>query len=215
MTTAATAVEYDPFDPDFYPSDPFAVYRWMRDEAPVYWSEKWGFWVLTRFSDVRAAALDAETFLASRAWTSTTAGWSTCRPGRSAAWTTPATTRCAGSCSPLPAAPHRHEDGIRRVVRELVASWQDAGAADVGRVDIAQELAWPMPFDVFFYLMGFPGKGEENPASGRARQLERWIHELKDRIPGTPPPPRQGRHGQSSSTSSTCSTTAGAPRATT
>ncbi len=60
--TAAPAVEYDPFDPDFYPSDPFAVYRWMRDEAPVYWSERWGFWVLTRFEDVRAAALDADTF---------------------------------------------------------------------------------------------------------------------------------------------------------
>ena len=91
------------------------------------------------------------------------------------------------------------EDGIRRVVRELVASWQDRGAADVGRVDIAQELAWPMPFDVFFYLMGFPGKGEENPAQRAQReQLEQWTHDLKDRIPGTPHlgPAGEGRHGQ-------------------
>ena len=39
------------------------MYKWMRDEAPVYHSEKWGFWALSRFEDVRAAALDPETYL--------------------------------------------------------------------------------------------------------------------------------------------------------
>ena len=27
-------VDYNPFEPDFYVSDPFAVYRWMHDEEP-------------------------------------------------------------------------------------------------------------------------------------------------------------------------------------
>jgi hypothetical protein len=31
-TAATTTVDYDPFPPDFYTSDPFGVYRWMRDE---------------------------------------------------------------------------------------------------------------------------------------------------------------------------------------
>ena len=43
----------------FYTSDPFGVYRWMRDEAPVYWSERYQWWALTRFEDVRAAAPNA------------------------------------------------------------------------------------------------------------------------------------------------------------
>ena len=60
--TVSTAMEYNPFAPDFYTSDPFAVYRWMRDEAPVYYSEKWGWWALTRFEDVRSAILDPDTF---------------------------------------------------------------------------------------------------------------------------------------------------------
>jgi len=60
--TAGTTVDYNPFDPDFYTSDPFAVYRWMRDEAPVYRSERFGWYALTRFEDVRAAALDPDTF---------------------------------------------------------------------------------------------------------------------------------------------------------
>jgi hypothetical protein len=33
--TAPAALDYDPFRPDFYTSDPFGVYRWLRDEAPV------------------------------------------------------------------------------------------------------------------------------------------------------------------------------------
>lgn len=59
---APTAVEYDPFDPTFYTDDPFGTYRWMRDEAPVYWSERWQWFALTRFDDVRAAITDADTF---------------------------------------------------------------------------------------------------------------------------------------------------------
>ena len=39
MTATVTALDYNPFAPDFYTSDPFEVYRWMRDEAPVYYSE--------------------------------------------------------------------------------------------------------------------------------------------------------------------------------
>src|SRR4249920_376719 len=55
-------MEYDPFSQEFQ-ADPFPVYRWMRDEAPVFYSEKWNWWALSRFDDVRAAALDPETYL--------------------------------------------------------------------------------------------------------------------------------------------------------
>jgi ferredoxin-NADP reductase len=54
-------------------------------------------------------------------------------------------------------------------------------------VDIAQELAWPMPFDVFFHLMGMPSRHDKDPVErARRDQLEHWTHELKDRVPGTP-----------------------------
>jgi hypothetical protein len=36
------------------------------------------------------------------------------------------------------------ENGIRAVVRDLVDAWRNHGA-----VDLAEDLAWPMPFDVF------------------------------------------------------------------
>ena len=187
--TVATALDYDPFAPDFYPSDPFAVYRWMRDEAPVYRSEKYGFWVLTRFDDVRAAALDADTFRSFEGMDIDDSRLEHVPPGSIGSMDNPRHDQVRRVVQPyfLPRRIATLEDGIRSVVRELVASWRDRGAGRVGRVDIAQELAWPMPFDVFFYLMGFPRKGEENPGQRAQReQLEQWTHDLKDRIPGTP-----------------------------
>src|SRR5262249_34784109 len=35
--------------------DPYPVYRRMRQEDPVYWSEGLGAWVLTRYDDVLAS----------------------------------------------------------------------------------------------------------------------------------------------------------------
>ena len=63
MTTPK--VVFDPFSDDFF-NTPFATYRRMRDEAPVYYSEKYDFYALTRHADVAAAMKDAETFSSSR-----------------------------------------------------------------------------------------------------------------------------------------------------
>ncbi|MFE0209010.1 cytochrome P450 [Streptomyces sp. NPDC058985] len=53
-------------DPELYSSgDPFAQWQWLRANAPVYWhppADLPGFWVLTRYEDVRTAYQDSETF---------------------------------------------------------------------------------------------------------------------------------------------------------
>lgn len=52
---------YDPYDKDTV-DNPFPVYARLRDEAPVYRNEDYGFWALSRYDDVVAAHLDTETF---------------------------------------------------------------------------------------------------------------------------------------------------------
>ena len=42
-------------DPEFY-VDPWQAYRWLRDEAPVYWDPVQKLWVISRYDDI----LDAE-----------------------------------------------------------------------------------------------------------------------------------------------------------
>lgn len=61
MTATSTPVEFDPFSDEYF-NDPYEMYRRMRDEAPLYFSEQYGFYALSRFADVLAAHRDWEGF---------------------------------------------------------------------------------------------------------------------------------------------------------
>ena len=50
-------IYWDPFDVDI-DTDPYAIWRRMRDEAPAYRNERYDFWALSRFDDVLAASKD-------------------------------------------------------------------------------------------------------------------------------------------------------------
>jgi cytochrome P450 len=56
---------YDPYD-YATDADPYPIFKRLRDEAPVYWNEQYGFWALSRFHDVLAAHIDHETFSSAR-----------------------------------------------------------------------------------------------------------------------------------------------------
>jgi cytochrome P450 len=60
-TVSGGPVVFDPYSEDFFCA-PYETYRRMRDEAPVYYSDKYDFWALTRYDDVAAAIKDHETF---------------------------------------------------------------------------------------------------------------------------------------------------------
>jgi cytochrome P450 len=55
-------VEYNPFARETQ-TNPYPVYRWLRDEAPVYHNPEIGFYAISRFADVLQAHLDSGTFL--------------------------------------------------------------------------------------------------------------------------------------------------------
>ncbi len=60
-TTAPQDVFYDPYDNDIY-IDPYPVYRRLREEAPLYYNERYDFYALSRFDDVQKGLLDHGTF---------------------------------------------------------------------------------------------------------------------------------------------------------
>ena len=54
--------EYDLNDLSISREERDAALRWLRDNDPVHWDAKNGFWILTRHADVRRLAKDAERF---------------------------------------------------------------------------------------------------------------------------------------------------------
>ena len=85
--TAATDIYYDPYDFDI-DTDPYQVWKRMRDEAPLYYNERYDFYALSRFADVEEASTAWQTYssakgiqleMVKRAWMSvvrkSSAGW--------------------------------------------------------------------------------------------------------------------------------------------
>lgn len=69
MTSAEkTDVYYDPFDFEI-DNDPYPVWKRLRDEAPLYYNEKFNFFALSRYADVAPALNDWEKFLSGRGTT--------------------------------------------------------------------------------------------------------------------------------------------------
>ncbi|MCV7258722.1 cytochrome P450 [Mycobacterium shimoidei] len=59
---------YDPFDIDI-DDDPYPVWKRMRDEAPLYFNDKYNFYALSRYDDVASALPDWQTYRSGRGTT--------------------------------------------------------------------------------------------------------------------------------------------------
>ena len=61
MATTAPAPYYDPYDFDI-DADPYPVWRRLRDEAPLYFNEKYEFYAISRYEDVERALVEWQTY---------------------------------------------------------------------------------------------------------------------------------------------------------
>jgi cytochrome P450 len=65
MTVADSAVYYDPYDFEI-DTDPYPVWKRLRDEAPLYYNEKHDFYALSRWADVEKCSSDWKTYISSK-----------------------------------------------------------------------------------------------------------------------------------------------------
>jgi cytochrome P450 len=63
--TPASELYYDPYDFEI-DLDPHPAWKRMRDEAPLYYNEKYDFYALSRFDDVEKGLLDWDTYRSGR-----------------------------------------------------------------------------------------------------------------------------------------------------
>ena len=59
--TNESAVYYDPYDVDIN-ADPYPTYKRLRDEAPIYYNDRYDVWALSRHADVEKALVTWQTF---------------------------------------------------------------------------------------------------------------------------------------------------------
>ena len=65
MTTMEPDIYYDPYDFEI-DSDPYPVWKRLRDERPLYYNERYDFYALSRFDDVDRCSLDWESYISSK-----------------------------------------------------------------------------------------------------------------------------------------------------
>jgi cytochrome P450 len=63
--TAVPPLYFDPYDIEI-DTDPYPVYRRLRDEAPLYYNEKYDFFAVSRFADVEKVSVDWRTYSSAR-----------------------------------------------------------------------------------------------------------------------------------------------------
>jgi cytochrome P450 len=150
--TGTPDLYWDPFDASLR-DDPYAVWKRLRDEAPVYRNDRYGFYVLSRYADVEAAHLDVTTYISSHG---TSVEFMSAKPipgGRIIYLDPPEHTRRRTLVSRA-FTPRRMAD-IEPKVREICARLLDAqcGAASF---DLVQDFGAIVPPTVISTLLGVP-----------------------------------------------------------
>lgn len=65
MTATEPGVYYDPYDFEI-DSDPYPVWKRLRDEQPLYHNDRYDFFALSRFDDVERASVEWRTYSSAR-----------------------------------------------------------------------------------------------------------------------------------------------------
>ena len=63
--TSSRGLYYDPYDVEI-DADPYPLYRRLREEAPLYYNERYDFFAVSRADDLERVLTDHETFISGR-----------------------------------------------------------------------------------------------------------------------------------------------------
>ncbi|OBI84963.1 cytochrome P450 [Mycobacterium asiaticum] len=173
-TVSDERLVFDPFSDDFF-NGAFETYRRLRDEAPVYYNDKWDFWALTRYDDVAPATKDHQTY-------------------SSAKGATLDMVKAHDNAIPVPKViismdPPEHQK-MRRLVSNVftpraIAALEDMvrekvyeriEAIDPRSFDVVAEFSALFPNEVITTMLGVPKQDRE--------QIRLWLDLLLERRPG-------------------------------
>jgi len=180
-----TVTEFDPYSETFF-EDPWATYRWMREEAPVYHHPTLDFWAVSRYDDCVEVHRDHRTFTSTRGVMLDQL--------RSATFGEVA--EAIGSMIMMD--PPRH-DRMRKLVSRAftpkrMAAWEPLvrrviegfldDLAGAGSFDAVADFAGPFPVEIISEILGIPAADRQ--------QIRHWTDTMLEREVGNPFPPDAG-----------------------
>lgn len=140
---------------------PSEFVRWAREQAPVFYSPKMGYWVVTRYDSIKEIFRDPHTFSPSIVLEPVgdvpdefgqildSYGYSFNRTLVNEDEPAHMARRRVLMAPFTPEHLREHEPMVRRLVREAIDQFIDAG-----HVDLFQELLWDVPFSVALNFLG-------------------------------------------------------------
>lgn len=176
-------MEFDPLSADFF-DDPYDTYRWLRDERPCYYSERYGFWALSRYEDVVLASRDWQTFTSTKGITldqlaaddlgSMTLG--------SIIFMDPPDHERLRKLVSRVFTPKAVAE-LEPMIRAVICSYLDPLAGRTS-FDLTADFAAPFPVEVICEILGVP--------AGERQQIRHWIDAMLHREPGIAKPTPEG-----------------------
>jgi cytochrome P450 len=157
-----TQIAFDPLDPA-QREDPFPVLELARREQPVFYAPEFDLWVVTRYDDVLAVLRDHATFSSDGALRSSPAPYPPeVREVLADGWPEmpyiieldpPLHDRIRGLVTRAftPRRVAELEPSVVAIAEELVDE-----LAPLGRADVIDQFAWPLPLRVLGELLGIP-----------------------------------------------------------
>jgi cytochrome P450 family 142 subfamily A polypeptide 1 len=149
VTNLVTTPSVNVLDPEFY-VDPWEAYRWLRDEAPVFWDSVQKLWAISRYDDVMLVERDGgrySSFPGSRPHIDQSSDRSMINlddPGHQAQ-------RNLVARRFTPRAVRNHEDHVREIVTQIL----DA-VAPLGECEAIEAIASRLPAMMIGDVLGYP-----------------------------------------------------------
>lgn len=173
---------FNPFDPRLR-SDPYAVYRELRQEEPIFWSEAMQLWLLTRYDDCLAVLRDHARFSSERTRATNPfvqqleefrrASGPLGRTPTMLSLDPPAHTRMRNLVNKAftPRVVERSRPRIQAIAEALLDNLPD------GReMDVVRDLAVPLPMIVIAEVLGVPAADRE--------QFKAWSADIANTLGG-------------------------------
>jgi len=191
----APELEFDPYSQVFF-DDPYELYRRMRDDAPVYRNDHYGFYALSRYEDVVTAHRDWRTFTSTHGITIDVltdpssvgpAGNSEGAPGQIIFMDPPDHDRMRNLVSRVftPKAIADLGPMIRRLINHYLDRAIEAGTGSgTAGFDAVADFSAPFPVEVISTMLGIP--------EGDRQQIRHWTDTMLSREPGNPKPTDAG-----------------------